>query len=285
MKKKYILLLCGIAFFTLSAFTYVVIEKQYQTSSRADLSFENRLIYHQEEMYSLENYFKKVARNPSVVEDYNSIMNDFKTAVIKQRLYMARKKITFRQVRANPSILPAQFRISNTQYLKIKNVINATKPVASPYLKESLTTLDEYLGLARRVQYSADEILLDASGTEPNETSRGTEGLQSREAVRKLKDLLRNKPTFVENKVLVYPNPFNESSKVSFYNATKGNVKFTIFNNSTGKIVSSKTQLLKQGATVINASELTNQKLSPGVYILNIINAEGKKTSTKFIIK
>jgi hypothetical protein len=295
MKKKYYLVLGIAVFFLASAFTtYIAVSQDYETSDISDFSFKERLVYHDNEIHSLENYYTNVVSNVSVINDYNSVMSEFRNVILQQKQYMENNNITFEQVRNNPSILPINFQISDLQYSKIVNVINTTKPVSSPQLSQSLTTLNEYVSLAKEpsIKYSQLEIYRDASGDDliknglqaKGVSTEEKKGLKSKEAVRKLRDLLKNSVKLTEGLISVYPNPMTEFSKISFFNTAKGNVEFSIYGINGKKILSSSKEV-EQGSVTINSQDILKDKLATGIFILKIKNSEGKVLTQKVMSK
>ncbi|KGL59129.1 T9SS type A sorting domain-containing protein [Polaribacter sp. Hel1_85] len=293
MKKKYYLILGVAVFFLASAFTtYIAVIQEYEISDVSDLSFQERVVYHDDEIHSLENYYTNVTSNTVIVNDYNSVMTEFEDVILQQKQYMVDNNITLEQVRNNPSILPVNFQISDLQYSKIINIVNTVKPDSSPQLSESLTTLNEYVDLAREpsIKYSQLEIYEDASGEDllnPYQFKGNTskkKGLKSKEAVRKLRDLLKIPLKLTEGKISVYPNPFTEFSKISFINTVKGNVLFSIYDLN-GKKIFSTLKEVEQGTVTVNSQDILKEKLAKGLFILKIKNSEGKVLTHKIISK
>lgn len=294
MKKKYYLILGVAVFFLASAFTtYIAVNQEYQTSDVSDLSFKERVDYHGNEMHSLENYFTNVTPKQAVINDYNSIMGEFEGVILQQKKYMEDNNITFEQIRNNPNMLPVNFQVSDAQYSKLLNVINETKPVSSPQLKESLTTLNEYVDLARNpnIKYSQLEIFKDASGNglvDERLMARGQgnqkRGLKSKEAVRKLQDLLKKPLKLTEGQITVYPNPISEFSKISFINTVAGNTEFSIYDIN-GKKIISKSKVVEQGNVTLSFLDISDKKLNSGLFILKIKNPEGKVLTKKLMAK
>lgn len=292
MARVYKIILIVIGFISISAFTsYVVSEVNYEKSNLSDLSFERRLIYHDSEMYALENYYESILKDKTVIRDYKSLITDFEEAVFKQKALMTRKSITFEEIRKNPNIISGNFSITLTQYKKVMNIISTTYPLASPELKESLTVLKKYVNLANKVNnYTKLEMYKDATGDDLSDISARmtgklkTKGLQSNEAVRKLEDLLKNDVAKSEKgKLSIYPNPLGENSKISFYNDFRGTVKYIIYDLN-GRKITSKIDNVKSGYAVIETMSIINKNSLPkGIYILKI-EMTNNIISNKFIV-
>jgi hypothetical protein len=287
MKQKKLFFIGVVFIMILSAFTtYSVISEEYLISAPSDPSFEDRLKYHDDEIYSLNNHY--VTSSHSLIpDDYIGLMDDFENVILSQKEYMEDNNITIEQIRENPSILPKNFKITDAQYEKFKNIVNTTLPISSPELKESINSLDEYVDLAREVKYSKFEIFKDATGIdllETNFTTGDEKGLQSKEAIRKLKDLMKNKITIKDNQFSIYPNPLKESSRVSFHNNLSGEVTFTLLDIQ-GKSIQHKVKNIEgKGLITLEFNDLVNNKLPTGIYIMKIKTTEGLVMSNKFII-
>lgn len=301
MKQKHFFI--GVfSFLLFSAFTtYTLVSGDYLVSSPVDTSFGVRIVDHNDEMASLDNYFTNVAGNVAVVEDHNDLMQDFENVIITQNDYMTENNISFEQIRETPSILPVNFRISNEQYSQAMNVINSSMLVASPELRETLTSLKEYIDLARQTRYSVLEIYDDSAGDEgifpttgpgPQQHISGdggtstSKGLQSKEAIRKLKDLLKKDLlNITKEQFTIYPNPLSNSSTISFLNSLSGKAQFVLYDIK-GRTVSSVQKNLEKGTAHIQANEILDiERLSKGIYILKINTATGNEMSNKLIIK
>lgn len=294
MKQKHFFI--GVfSFLLFSAFTtYTIVTGDYLVSSPADTSFGTRIVDHNDEMASLDNYFTNVSGNASVVEDHDVLMNDFEHVIVDQSEYMADNNISFEQIHETPSILPTNFRISDEQYFRAMNVINSTIPVASPDLQQSLYSLREYIDLARQVRYSVFEIYVDSSGDEgllpPGEQHLSGQdmgnGLQSKEAIRKLRDLLKKDLlNITKEQFTIYPNPLSTSSTISFLNSLSGQAQFVLYDIK-GRTISAVQKNLENGTAHIQANEVLDiGRLSKGIYILKINTASGNEMSNKLIIK
>lgn len=285
MNRKILIAFGAVCFLFMSAFTAtMVVSGPYEDGSPEDPSFSHRMFYHQDEIIALDNYFTNVAPNLSVIDDYNTLTTEFSTTIFQQRQYMDENSITFEDIRDDPSILPMNFKLSVDQQNRINNVINSTLPVASPELEESLLVLQEYLGLAPQVDYSQLEMFDDGTGDDLSGKSNlgNSNGLQSKEAVRKLRDLLKTKVS--STAISIFPNPINETTKLSFSNPVAGDVKFTIY-DVTGKVVEQRTKNLSVGEVILDYAELFQFGRDFEIMFLAIDLVDGNRMTTKFIIK
>jgi len=150
--------------------------------------------------------------------------------------------------------------------------------------------LNEYIDLAvdPDILYTPLEMFDDATGGfEEGGMQRNTErrGLKSKEAVRKLRDLLRSKGDDLVESVSIYPNPVTNFSRIRFYNAVEGKANFTLYNIN-GSVISSTDALVPQGESTLNVGDVMNTgKLTVGIYILRVKTKAGDEMSNKFIVK
>ncbi|AXG70707.1 hypothetical protein KORDIASMS9_02953 [Kordia sp. SMS9] len=296
MKQKHFLI--GVLLFiSFSAFTtYTIVTGEYLTTAPEDPSFGVMIVDHDDEINSLENYYTNVAYNPSVVNDHNSLMSDFESVIVTQSDYMTENNLTFEQVRENPSLLPPNFIFSNQQHSQALNVINTTMPVASPDLQHSLSALREYIDLASQVNYSVLEIYDDSYGGGIHMGigdeamhlggKQANQGLQSKEAIRKLRDLLKKDLlNLTKEQFTIYPNPLSNTSTISFLNSISGKSQFVLYDIK-GRMITSAQKNLEEGTAHIQANEILDiQSLSKGIYILKINTTTGREMSNKLIVK
>jgi hypothetical protein len=287
MKKKHLPLLGVFTFFVVTAFTnYVTVlqEDEYETSDVSDLSFEERLNYHQDEVAALENYFVNVDKNPEVINNYNSLLENMTSLVTGNK---TTNKSSYRTASKNEAV-------DSEDLQKTISIIDDTKELVSPQLEEYLSTLGEYLSLANQIEYPKREVFKDATGVYPdqlqyrNKGGKIQKGLKSKEALRKLKDLAKSlgvkSQVLKKGQLSVYPNPISEFSKISFINTVKGNVEFSIYDINGKKIISTSKEL-EQGNVTISSQYILNDKLATGLFILKIKNSEGKILTKKIMSK
>jgi len=298
MKKKetlIVIIIMGLIIMAFKPLYFPLFSDPYEVSNPTDQSFEKRLISHDSEIYALENYLTNVDPDLGLVEDYKYLYDKFFHTIINQKGFMLDNNITIEDIRSDPSILPHDFKMSNDDLLKIQNIVNKVSPLASESLKETLEIAEEYFELVPLVEYSQLEIFEDSTGKEvilqqnrSLDENQNQEGLQSREAVRKLRDLLKNQTssnitTVTALDVSLYPNPASLESKIVFNEVISDDLEIG-FLDVKGSIISSNTLYVNDSSafSVLVRDLVDLNSLNKGVYFINIKNGS-KITTLKMI--
>lgn len=275
----------------------ITVGGEFKISTIPELSYSEKLDYHLEEIEALGSHYTSTDINKNIVENYNNFQKKLQTVVVEQKKYMTKNKITYNNLRRDPTIVPSKFVVSTKDVDNLKKLKQGVIKDSSIDLRVTLNNLTDYIEFSKIIGYTGLEIVRDATGTDnlrelaakySNTSAKHfgeqKRGLKASEALRKLKQLSEEPfSTFIEKPVSVFPNPIITTSKISFFNPIDGKVKFLLFEAS-GKFVESGSLRLPKGITeVLFSNVFDDLKKFKGLYLLKVERPIGRPINTKLI--
>ena len=259
-----------------------------------DYSFMKRLKRNKNEIIALYNFYS--ANNPAMCFETLNLSSFFKEKAICQLNMMndaSENMQNLKKLRAVDKLdIYSDYFLTENDIKKYKDYYYIIKNDASSNLLEDTELLLKYLNLAIKVKYTYREIFQDLTGIDNplvydsiiNKTKVYEQGLLSNvgayEAITALSDLYDNinsrKP--IKNDLYQnHPNPFNNSTIITYKLDFPSIVKLIIYNTS-GQIVRVlKNERQQEGIYKIewNGTTTKGQVVSSGVYLYELSTEHG----------